>query len=244
MKKTIAVFMFLTCAFAVNAQDLIVTNDGESIKAYNIDISKTYVYYSLFPDDEGVKRISICDVLVIKKANGEKIIPEQADNITSKTESNPVRTGDEFGDPTLPNLDINSYKGFLLASGNVVYVTEGETEYEKAGIRVLKRHIKQDGFWKLADRPEQAHFYIVFHTVIDGADHVGNLCLRKRNPFTEKQIKSSEFGSYFNFFGNIRSDESVSGNIIAAKKLYDLFLKLQDDITLGKRRKWFSLFEQ
>ena len=61
------------------AQDIIVTNDGESLKVYNIDISETVIYYQLTQDANAeIKRIPRNNVLIIRKADGTKIDPNES----------------------------------------------------------------------------------------------------------------------------------------------------------------------
>lgn len=63
------------------AQDIIVTNDGESLKVYNIDISETVIYYQLTQDANAeIKRIPRNNVLIIRKADGTKIDPNESVN--------------------------------------------------------------------------------------------------------------------------------------------------------------------
>ena len=56
----------------------------------------------------------------------------------------------------------SDYHGFLLESGNNVYFDctsdPKNDQFNEAALDVLKRH---DGFWKIVDRPEDAHFSIV-----------------------------------------------------------------------------------
>lgn len=56
----------------------------------------------------------------------------------------------------------SDYHGFLLESGNNVYFDctsdPKNDQYNEAALDVLKRH---DGFWKMVDQPEDAHFSIV-----------------------------------------------------------------------------------
>jgi len=57
------------------------------------------------------------------------------------------------------------YKGFLLEGGNSVYIScmsiPKNAEYNEAAVDVLTRQVGNDGFWRIAERPEDAHFAIV-----------------------------------------------------------------------------------
>ena len=88
----------------------------------------------------------------------------------------------------VPKLSGN--KGFLLESGNNVYlecVSNPKNEaYNEAALDVLRRQMRRDGFWKMVDRPEDAQFSIVclanlgekpiatigIHSLVTGNNHV------------------------------------------------------------------------
>ncbi len=68
----------------LTAQDIIVTNDGESLKVFNLDIGKKDIYYQLTNDEDAeVKRMPKSNVLIIRKADGTKIDP----NATEQTKA-------------------------------------------------------------------------------------------------------------------------------------------------------------
>lgn len=74
----------LTLSFAVFAEDnvdIIVTNDGESLKVYNLDYSSAdFCYYTTEPKSDELKRIKKSDILIIKLADGTKIDPSSANS--------------------------------------------------------------------------------------------------------------------------------------------------------------------
>lgn len=77
--KKILLFALLAVTLQLSAQDLIVTQNGETIKAYRTDIGEKMVYYQLEDTDEAsVLKIQKADVLVIKLQNGEVIYPREA----------------------------------------------------------------------------------------------------------------------------------------------------------------------
>ena len=74
MMKRILIALFVFCATYVQAQDLIVTKEGESLKVYNVDMGGSAVFYQLSDDkDAEIQRMPKADVLLIKKADGTKI---------------------------------------------------------------------------------------------------------------------------------------------------------------------------
>lgn len=80
------------------AQDMIVTNDGKSLKVFNMEISNESVFYQLTDKkDAPLQKIAKADILIIKKADGTKIdVSEQPSPVTSqstKTESASLEQG-------------------------------------------------------------------------------------------------------------------------------------------------------
>ena len=60
----------------LKAQDLIVTQSGETIKAYRTDVGEKMVYYQLEDAEEApILKIQKADVLVVKLQNGEVVYP-------------------------------------------------------------------------------------------------------------------------------------------------------------------------
>lgn len=56
--------------------DIVVTQDGESLKVYNLDITTSAIYYTETENTEApVKKLSRADVLIIKTAEGKRIDP-------------------------------------------------------------------------------------------------------------------------------------------------------------------------
>lgn len=71
--KRIIISLLSTFLFTLtlHAQDIIVTNQGDQIKAYNIEIGSSAIFYQLSErSDADIKRIAKKDVLIIKEANG------------------------------------------------------------------------------------------------------------------------------------------------------------------------------
>ena len=68
------------------------------------------------------------------------------------------------------------FKGFLLESGNNVYLDcisdPMSVDYNEAALDVLKRQMRRDGFWNIVERPEDAHFSIVCLAILQGKTNV------------------------------------------------------------------------
>lgn len=93
MRKMI---LLLSMAFACMSMvagnpDMIVTQNGESIQAYNLDDSGVYYYYSLTAEvDAPIKKIAKKDVLIIKKSDGTKIDPQENTTVSAQTNGQAV----------------------------------------------------------------------------------------------------------------------------------------------------------
>lgn len=95
MKKTILMVLASICISA-NAQDVLVTDEGTTIKAYNVEVATNKIFYTLSPESEDSKSIQKSKVLVWKKADGTNIVLAQGDISnssanTSREASSPVQ---------------------------------------------------------------------------------------------------------------------------------------------------------
>lgn len=107
--------------FAEDKIDIIVTNDGESLKVYNLDYTPAdYCYYTIEPNSDDLKRIKKSDVMIIKLADGTKIDP----TITPQPDtSGSVSKTDELG---LPKHEI------------VTITTDNDFDTDKKGNKIIK----------------------------------------------------------------------------------------------------------
>lgn len=89
MKKIlISAFMLAFLTAEGMAQDIMVTNDGESMKVYNIEVGQSAIFYQLEDNKNSeVKRIEKTNVLIIKKQDGTQIIPNANNTETSAPQS-------------------------------------------------------------------------------------------------------------------------------------------------------------
>lgn len=72
MQMFITIALLLLASVSVKGQDLIVTQTGETIKAYRTDVGEKMVYYQLEDVEESpVMKIQKVDVLVVKLQSGE-----------------------------------------------------------------------------------------------------------------------------------------------------------------------------
>lgn len=82
----------LTSSFA-SAQDMIVTNDGKSIKAYNLEISSNSVFYQLEnKSDAPLQKMLKSEILIIKKADGTKLDFDATTQPATTTSTSPSQS--------------------------------------------------------------------------------------------------------------------------------------------------------
>lgn len=136
MKRLFAVVILLALSItAAMAQDLIVKQDGETIKAYRTDVGKTAVYYRL-EDNEETPILSIpkADVLIIKMQDGTKIVMDEEEpkaipeNDVTKNENEyvPRFPVEPVADPeTIAKAEIGSLIEFYDGSKGVVFYLDG-----------------------------------------------------------------------------------------------------------------------
>lgn len=92
MRKYISIFLILfgsSLAFASDP-DILVTQEGESLKVYNVEVTPKTVYYTLTEDtDADVKKMAADAVLIIKKADGTvvNLVASDASNVSNNQET-------------------------------------------------------------------------------------------------------------------------------------------------------------
>lgn len=237
MKKAFALFFLLLFSTVSFAQDVIIETSGTRTEAKILTINDTEISYKRFSNLDGptyTKRIE--KIAKIEYENGD----------VDDFEEQKLAESNIWGDTSLKDLDYDSYKGFLLAPGNVVYIPEGKTEYEKAAVQYLRERIYNDKFWVLASRKEQAHFLLVYEVVTKGRDHIRMVFLERRDPYTDKEISAlktnTRYGRFFWRYGHIKTSESMDDNILAAKKLYENIQEIQERIVTSENEGWYQLF--
>lgn len=76
--KRISIFLVCICCWITafsSEPTLIVTENGETIKGYNIEITPTSVYYSISESPEAeIKKLAKSDVMIIRMPDGSKIV--------------------------------------------------------------------------------------------------------------------------------------------------------------------------
>jgi len=123
IKHTLA-FVMMLLSFVAYADDnvsLIVTNDGESIKVYNLDYSAVdFCYYTIESDSDDLKRIKKSDILIIKLADGT-IMDVSAMSAIVSTNGNSIKQNngnaashEAVTITTINNFVSNKKKGYAI----------------------------------------------------------------------------------------------------------------------------------
>lgn len=220
------IFLFMAVAIlgtSAKAQDLIVTKQGDPVKAWNIGISDKYVFYTTEADEAApIQRIAKDDILMIRRADGT------AETLTATSAPAPAEQKNTI--PDSPVIDESDIHGSLIAEGNCVFIpTDSPLEYEKAGQQRLLEFVQKWGYWKVVAKPEQAHFVLQFTTQISGED-LSFLIIRPRKYYASHPTlsRSGWSGAWTNAKGEVgvtanwtKSNEDVGENKLKAELLAD-----------------------
>lgn len=86
MKKYLCLSLFCILTLTVTAQDVLVTESGDAIKAWSVDIGGSKIYYRTSDDANApLQSIDKSAVLVWKKADGSRVIIGQEEKKTVET---------------------------------------------------------------------------------------------------------------------------------------------------------------
>lgn len=128
MKRFLFFFLFaLVAGFSAGAQNIIVTSEGDAIKAFNLEMTDSSVFYQeQQADDAPIKKIDRKNILIIKMQDGTKVDP----NAPVEAESAPVM-------PTEGVVKISGKvaedNAALIADFNKVLTWEPDAKFFKKG---------------------------------------------------------------------------------------------------------------
>lgn len=151
MKRLFAVVVLLALSITeAMAQDLIVKQDGVTIKAYRTDIGKSTVYYQLEDNERSpISSISKSEVLIIKMQDGTKIVMNEeesktiAENDVVQNEYVPRLPVESGADPeAIAKAEIGSLIEFYDGSKGVVFYLDGNGH----GLAVCLYHFSE--YWQ------------------------------------------------------------------------------------------------
>lgn len=235
-------------SMCIKAQDLIVPKSGDPIKAFNLELSDKFIFYTLTPKDEGkILKIEKEKVLLIRRSDDSK-----TNEFNSRGESRPVAS-------KYPEIAEEDIHGCLIEKGNRVFIpTNSAIEYEKAGQKHLKELVSELGYWIVVDRPEQAHFILQFITEIRGKD-TSFLIIRPRKYYREYPSPDSFYSTARGYFGTgggyklskdsrtgivvnyISSNENPETNLHNADKMFYQLKQILLDRESKESQKFFKI---
>lgn len=173
--------------------DILVTNDGESLKVYNLEVSSNSVFYTLTEStDAPVEKLSKSVVLIIKKADGTVVNLSNEDPSSAHKDKESVKNPDAHAPVTykaLPGIitdkkgnrivTVNDDKGQTLflrimpEKEHTLAVTkwQGKGKYECEEY-ILPEYVDIDGTDYTVEHIDDQAFYI---EVFKGEDHIKNI---------------------------------------------------------------------
>lgn len=132
----------------------------------------------------------------------------------------------------IQSSNYNNYKGFLLSTGNNVYVRGNENNYEQAAVQELIKQIMIDGYWNVVYDIEQAHFVIDYIVDLKGRDKAHLRITTPKGDINYTPRKLTEI-----------SNESVSRNRAIARTFYLSYIDdIAKDYLKGKIAKPLEIF--
>ena len=233
MNRLISFIVIALLSISVTAQDLIVAKQGDPVKAWNVEVSEKYVFYTTKPDEDAqIQRMAKEDIVVIRRADGT------VESFTSTTAPPATVTTTKEPTPATPEIDEKDIHGSLIAEGNCVFIpTDSPLAYEKAGQKRLKEYVERWGYWKVVAKPEQAHFVLQFTTQTSGED-LSFIIIRPRKYYKAHPTlnRSGWSGSWTNAKGEVgvtanwlKSNEDVGDNTIRAERMAEHLRRMITD---------------
>jgi len=97
-------------------------------------------------------------------------------------------------------LDVTDITGYIFSKGNCVYVPYfGNKIVKRRGAYNLRNILKEDGFWKVVDCPEEAHFIIEFVLNESVRPNTAHILIKERDGkviFKSKSVNATSPSPY------------------------------------------------
>lgn len=228
----------LMATLRLTAQDLIIPRQGAPITAYNVDASKTFIYYTITNDTNAkLLRIPKDSVLMVRKADGTAVEINISQPI-KQANKNPQKDSNNY-----PIIDEASIHGNLIAKGNRVFIpTDSQTEAELAGQIQFREKVREWGYWTVVDSPEQGHFVLQYILDSEGKDY-SILLLRPREYYKKRPSIDFKLGNVGLAIAKCKSNDSDSRKSIEdATMLFNHLKKMITDPDYDKKVEKYSRF--
>lgn len=127
IRKALLVGLAVFSSLVVEAQDLIVKQDGKTIKAYRTDVGNTVVYYRLEDNEASpLLTISKSDILIIKMQDGTKIVMDEGGLPADSIHLHGYPTEPVADPDVVAKAEIGSLIEFYDGTKGVVFYLDGE----------------------------------------------------------------------------------------------------------------------
>ena len=153
MKKYLCLSLFCILTLTVTAQDVLVTESGDAIKAWSVDIGGSKIYYRTSDDANApLQSIDKSAVLVWKKADGSRVIIGQEEKKTTETPT-------AKNEPVVMNADDPEANAACIQAFNQTDAISTKKASKKAALTILGLlHMAPDS--KMADKNVEVSYTI------------------------------------------------------------------------------------
>lgn len=255
-RKTLSFgLLALLATQALQAQDIIVTNDLRIIEAQRLEIGESRLFYTESKsNDAAFVSILKSDVLVLRRSDGTKMLfddvapqpqPEAEPLIAPPLvveEAEATRTPASQGvKPSQPSpAPVASTTGFLLRPGSKVYVyVNPDNSCEAVVQRMIVTCIKEQGLWTLVSSPDQAQFQIGYRLNVSGNGR-GIMAIEATDATSSSGSLTKNRKGYVVIGSEMVDEHSVLDNSTFGRKYCNKLESLIQDIQEGNTSELLS----
>ena len=101
MKRFVFPILLLFFSMAMNAQDVLITKEGDVILAYELEVGNSYIFYKTGENDGSLLKIAKKDVLMIKYKDGRKLIIENNEEKGAPAQNSDIPQASSINDATM-----------------------------------------------------------------------------------------------------------------------------------------------
>lgn len=254
-RKTLSFgLLALLATQALQAQDIIVTNDLRIIEAHRLEIGESRLFYTESKsNDAAFVSILKSDVLVLRRSDGTKMLFDDAAPQPQPAaepliapplvveEAEATRTPESQGvKPSQPSpAPVASTTGFLLRPGSKVYVyVNPDNSCEAVVQRMIVTCIKEQGLWTLVSSPDQAQFQIGYRLNVSGNGR-GIMAIEATDASSSGSLTKNRKG-YVVIGSEMVDEHSVLDNSAFGRKYCNKLESLIQDIQEGNTSELLS----
>lgn len=255
-RKTLSFgLLALLATQALQAQDIIVTNDLRIIEAQRLEIGESRLFYTESKsNDAAFVSILKSDVLVLRRSDGTKMLFDDAAPQPQPAaepliapplvveEAEATRTPASQGvKPSQPSpAPVASTTGFLLRPGSKVYVyVNPDNSCEAVVQRMIVNCIKEQGLWTLVSSPDQAQFQIGYRLNVSGNGR-GIMAIEATDATSSSGSLSKNRKGYVVIGSEMVDEHSVLDNSTFGRKYCNKLESLIQDIQEGNTSELLS----